>query len=324
MKPIARIASAVLLLAAVGAPPGVSAQRAVSDSLAHADSIRHRALRLQADPETFYQAAIAYKDAALYRRSTDVTAIGDLILAGHLLNAAGQQDEAMETLEEAAERARSLGDIERAAQAYLDAAFVAEALEDDDAVQRLGTNAEMLAASPLLSDPQREHILRRLRRARSGEALAVNVARADSLHDEALRGQAERALRLADALRAQGEWEAVGRLFVEEAELRPAADPSAVDLMIVAANLFYAADLPMRAREVLEAAGDRAEASGDLVRAARAYLDAATIAEGEGHEGAVRDLVERAKGLTESPLLSEEQKERIRQRITRLSARLER
>ncbi len=297
--------SIILLLASVALPVDAWAQRAVTDSVAHADSIRQRAIELQANPQTFYQAAIAYKDAARYRTPADPVAVGDLILAGHLLTAAGQPAEALEIFEAAGERARALGDVLRAAEAYLDGAFVAEELGRDDDVQRLGTNAEMLASSPLLSDDQRLGILRRVYRAPSEEAIATNQARADSLHEEALRAQAN-----------QSEWESAGRLFVAEAELRPADDPAAVDALIVAANLFYGADLPLRAREVLEAAGERAEAAGDLMRAARAYLDAATVAEHEGEDAHVRRLVGRVETLSESPLLSDAQRDRIRQRIT--------
>lgn len=309
MKHSGTILSFVLLLAATAPPANVTAQRAVTDSLAHADSIRQHAIELQAAPATFYQAAIAYKDAARYRAATDATAVGDLILAGHLLNAAGQPQEALATLEEAAERARSLGDVVRAAKVYLDAAFVADALDRDGDVQRLGTSAEMLAASPLLSDEQREDILRRVYRASAEEgAMAADQSRADSLHEEALRAQAN-----------QSDWETAGQLFVAEADLRPAADPGAVDVLILAGNLFYAADLPLRAREVLEAAGERAEAAGDLMRAARAYLDAATVAEQEGEDATVRRLVERVDTLSESSLLSEAQRAQIRQRVARVT-----
>lgn len=290
-------------------PANVTAQRAVTDSLAHADSIRQHAIELQAAPATFYQAALAYKDAARYRAATDPTAVGDLILAGHLLNAAGQPQEALATLEEGAERARSLGDVVRAAKVYLDAAFVADALDRGDDVQRLGTSAEMLASSPLLSDEQRKDILRRVNRTYGEEsAIATDQTRADSLHEEALRAQAN-----------QSDRESAARLFVAEADLRPADDPGAVDGLIVAANLFYAADLPVRAREVLEAAGERAEAAGDLMRAARAYLDAATVAEQEGDQANVRRLVEKVDTLSESSLLSDPQRVRIRQRVARPS-----
>ncbi|MEN8375158.1 MAG: hypothetical protein ABFS34_06890 [Gemmatimonadota bacterium] len=296
---------AILLLAIASAPPGeVTAQRAVADSLAHADSLRQIALELQADPETFYRAAIAYKDAARYRAPTDVTAVDGLIVAGHLLYAVGEAAEALDTFERAAERARALGDVERAAEAYLDAAFVADALDDRDEVERLGTSAEMLTSSPLLTAEQRDRILRRIHRAPSGDAMATAASRADSVHQEALRAQADMA-----------NWEAAGRLFVTEADLRPAGDLRAVDVMIVAANLFYGAKLPLRARRVLEAAGERAEAAGDPLRAARAYLDAATVAQRGGDEGVAAGLVERARILSESPLLSSNQRDRILRRI---------
>jgi tetratricopeptide (TPR) repeat protein len=297
-----------LVLVTVALPGALTAQRTVTDSLAHADSIRQTAIELQADPQTFYQAAIAYKDAAGYRDRTDITAVGDLVLAGRLLHASGQSGEALATLEEAAERALSLGDVERAAGAYLDAAWLAQTLDDTDAVQRLGTRAEMLASSPLLDDAQRRNILRRFYRTSNEEAATADLSRADSLHEAALSAQADPSGR-----------ESAGRLLVEEASLRPADDRSAVDALILAANLFYAADLPIRAREVLEDAAERASAAGDIVRGARAYLDAATVAQLEGDGSAARSLVEKAEGLAQPPLLPEQERRRIHARIARVA-----
>ncbi|HSM35766.1 MAG TPA: hypothetical protein VK837_05140 [Longimicrobiales bacterium] len=286
----------------------MSAQRAVEDSLAHADSLRDVAIALQSDSRSFYDAAIAYRDGVRYRARTDATAIGDLILAGRLLNAAGQDQEAKTILEEAAERARSLGHVRRAAEAYVDAAFVAEALGEESESQRLALNAAMLASSPLLDEDARSAILRRVRRTPSTGAAEMRLSRADSLHEEALRAQEE-----------VENWERAGALFMEAGDLRAADDPGAVDVMIVAANLFHAAGLTMRATEALSVAGARAEASGDLVRAARAYLDAAYVAQLEGQDAAARSFVQKAEGLAESPLLSDQARMQILRRITRVS-----
>ena len=299
---------AVAAAALATSPRGLSAQRAVEDSLAHADSLRDVAIALQADSRSFYDAAIAYRDGVRYRARTDATAIGDLILAGRLLNAAGQDQEAKDVLEEAAERARSLGHVRRAAEAYLDAAFVAEALGEESESQRLAVSAAMLASSPLLDEEARSAILRRVRRAPSTGADEMRLSRADSLHEEALRAQED-----------VENWERAGALFMEEGDLRAADDPGAVDVMIVAANLFHAAGLTMRATEALSVAGSRAEASGDLMRAARAYLDAAHVAHLKGQDAAARSFVEKAEGLAESPLLSDEARSQILRRITRVS-----
>jgi hypothetical protein len=310
---MARKLSFVVATAAAAAltagPQPLSAQRAVQDSLAYADSLRDVAIALEGDPRSFYDAAIAYRDGVRYRAVTDATAIGDLILAGRLLNAAGQDEEAKAVLEEAAERARSLGHVQRAAEAYLDAAFVAEALGEGSESQRLATNAAMLASSPLLDEDARSAILRRIRRAPSESARQARLSRADSLHEEALRAQEE-----------VENWERAGALFMEEADLRAADDPGAVDLMIVAANLFRAAGLTMRATQALSAAGSHAEASGDLMRAARAYLDAAYVAQLEGDDRALRDFVGKADALAESPLLSDGERAQIRRRITRVGS----
>jgi hypothetical protein len=61
----------------------------------------------------------------------------------------------------AAEQALARGDIEKAAHAYADAAWVARERKNSGQVWTLGRQAEILASSPLLSPMQRVGILQR-------------------------------------------------------------------------------------------------------------------------------------------------------------------
>lgn len=292
-------------------PSGGLAQRAVADSAAAADSLHERAVELQSESRRFGQAAQLYMDQARLRPATDVSGVEALIMAGHLFHAVGQSNQAKQAFEQGADRARALGDVERAARAYLDAAFVAHAMNDRREVQRLGTAAAMLSSSPLLTQAQRDHILNRIRRVPAdGESAARILSAADSLHEQALVLQAE-----------QSGWERAADLYIAEANLRPAEDRAAVDVLILAANLLRGANLPLKARSTLERAGARAEAAGLVDQAARAYLDAALVAQHEGDRAGARSLASKAETLSASPLLTAQQRDGILRRINRVRPR---
>ena len=65
----------------------------------------------------------------------------------------------------AAERALARGDLRAAALSYLDAAWIAQEQQKPGKVWEFGHRAEILAASPLLSEADRGVILRRIERA---------------------------------------------------------------------------------------------------------------------------------------------------------------
>ena len=73
----------------------------------------------------------------------------------------------------AAERALARGDLRAAALAYLDAAWIAQEQEKPNQVWELGHRAEILAASPLVSESDRGVILQRIEREPGGTQLVI-------------------------------------------------------------------------------------------------------------------------------------------------------
>jgi hypothetical protein len=86
-----------------------------------------------------------------------------LAWAAHLFGYAKRPLEARRTMEEAAERALAMGDVVRAAQAYVEASFFADKQKNRVETERLGRKALLLAGSPLLAGDQRDEIMKRIR-----------------------------------------------------------------------------------------------------------------------------------------------------------------
>ena len=165
--PFASRASVIIvLLATAGLPGAAGAQYRLPTivSSVKADSLHEAALELRT--------AGRYRDAArLYRRSAEFRAAEDprgskcLTEAAALAYAAGDRSGARTDLARAAERSLARGDIRAAALSYLDAAWIAQEQEKANQVWEFGHRAEILAASPLLSDSDRGVILQRIERA---------------------------------------------------------------------------------------------------------------------------------------------------------------
>ena len=77
----------------------------------------------------------------------------------------------------AAERALARGDLRASALAYLDAAWIAQEQEKPSQVYEFGHRAEILAASPLLSESDRGAILQRIERAPLAMRRAMRAGR---------------------------------------------------------------------------------------------------------------------------------------------------
>ena len=112
-----------------------------------------------------------------------------------------------------------------------------------------------------------------------------------------------------------GRFEDAARLHVLEAHFRSPRDPEAVEALAMAARLFTYANRLFDARQAMEQAGDRALSMGDVARAANAYLDAAFVARKARKEAEVLRLARKAYLLTDSPLLSSNQKGEVRKRF---------
>ena len=169
-----RASIALVLLATTGLPSAAAAQHRLPTivSTVKADSLREVAVGLRT--------AGRYRDAArLYRRSAEFRAAEDsvgvqcLTEAAALAYAAGDRSAARTDMARAAERALARGDLRAAALAYLDAAWIAQEQEKRGQVWEFGHRAEILAASPLLSESDRDRILRRIERAPGTTQLVI-------------------------------------------------------------------------------------------------------------------------------------------------------
>lgn len=167
MKPtITSLSVAGVLLATLALPAAAPAQYRlpVLVSSAKADSLHEAAIALMT--------AHRWRDAArLHRRSAELRAPDDalgfrcLSEAAALTYASNDRTGARNDMANAARQALTRGDLRASALAYLDAAWIAQEQNDSRQVWELGHRAEMLAASPLLAEADREAILQRISRA---------------------------------------------------------------------------------------------------------------------------------------------------------------
>ena len=172
--PLARLAVAGALLLTLGLPAAASAQYQLPTltSAARADSLHEAAIALAA--------AHRWGDAArLHRRSAELRDADDplgyrcLKEAAALVYATGDRSRARADLAAAASQALARGDLRSAADAYLDAAWIAQEQGNPRKVWELGHRAEMLADAPLLDASDRAAILRRIDRAPAELRLAM-------------------------------------------------------------------------------------------------------------------------------------------------------
>jgi hypothetical protein len=167
-----------VLLATAGLPGATAAQYRLPTvvSSVKAESLHAGAVKLAA--------AGRWRDAArLYRRSAEFRAADDplgsrcLSEAAALAYAAGDRSGARTDMVHAADRALARGDLRTAALAYLDAAWIAQEQEKPSQVWEFGHRAEILAASPLLSESDRGVILQRIERAPVAMRTAMRAGR---------------------------------------------------------------------------------------------------------------------------------------------------
>jgi hypothetical protein len=105
------------------------------------------------------------------------------------------------------------------------------------------------------------------------------------------------------------------RLHVQEVSLRTASDPEAVTALVMAANLYSYSKQPITARKTMERAAERALAIGDVVTAAQAFTNAAFLAHENNNASETQRLGRKAVLLSESPVLSQEERTTIRNRF---------
>lgn len=104
------------------------------------------------------------------------------------------------------------------------------------------------------------------------------------------------------------------KLYRNAAELR-GSHPDAVHSLVMAGTLaFYHGDERQSVRDLTKA-GDTALEWGDVVAAAKAFLDAAWVANKDGEGQTAIDLVHRAQRLSQSPLIAQAERREIEARI---------
>jgi hypothetical protein len=176
MKPALAIRAftAMLLLSAAGVPGAATAQHRLPTiiSSVKADSLREVAASMR-EAGRWRDAARLYRRSAEFRAVEDSVGIQCLTDAAALAYAAGDRSGARTDMARAAERALARGDLRVAALAYLDAAWIAQEQEKSSHVWEFGHRAEILAASPLLSESDRGAILRRIDRSPGGSQLVI-------------------------------------------------------------------------------------------------------------------------------------------------------
>ena len=114
---------------------------------------------------------------------------------------------------------------------------------------------------------------------------------------------------------AAGRYRRAATLMQRSASLHAADDPRGARCLELAANFqYYSGDLA-GARQLLETAGDRSLARGDVATAADAYLKAGIVARDAGDRAGESAYTRRAHLLASSPLLSPAQRSDILARI---------
>jgi|SRR5690349_21843829 hypothetical protein len=157
--------TAMLLVPTVGLPAAASAQYRLpaTVSATKADSLHDVAVKV-AESGRWREAARLYRSSAEFRAPEDPVGFQCLTEAAAVAYAAGDRSAARHDMTHAAERALARGDINAAARAYLDAAWIAQEQKKPTQVWELGHRAELLAGSPLLSEPERGAIQQRIQR----------------------------------------------------------------------------------------------------------------------------------------------------------------
>jgi hypothetical protein len=159
---------AAALSAALAAPAAVQAQSTLApvtitaSQTAEANSLDERAVALYSKPGKWRKAAWMHEEAADRRAITDARAYHSLIMAGHLYYAARDNGLAFEAMARGAERAAQIGDVMTAANAYVDAGLMAAEANRGEEIGEMARHAVALANSPLLSDEQRQAIVKRV------------------------------------------------------------------------------------------------------------------------------------------------------------------
>ena len=156
------------LAAAQSAPTRVQPVRVEATALTREARNNARADTLESWANTFYNTPREFQTAArLYERAAalradDPRAVHSWRMASWLYSHARDMGNARVAMEHAAERAAGVGDVERAANSYVDAVLIALADNRGDRVSGLLRKTRGLLGSPLLPADRRAAVLRRI------------------------------------------------------------------------------------------------------------------------------------------------------------------
>ena len=151
---------AIVGLAAFSIPSGAVAQEGWSVDRAVGMEAEAKCLADQKDK--WEHAAWLYRSAASLRPNGDPEAVDDLQMAGKLAWYTNDRSQALEDLENAAERAMEGGDVFTAGNLLVDAAWVATRTGDHGKARELSRRAKVHASAPVLSDAVRSKITDRV------------------------------------------------------------------------------------------------------------------------------------------------------------------
>jgi hypothetical protein len=171
---------AVILAMTLTMTAPIVAQKATTpvSTEAKADALQDSASKLNDQPARYAEAAWLYRESAALRPFADKRAVEALAKAAHLYGYANRFTDARRMMEQAAQRALAGGDVVRASQANLDAAFFAHKQGKKAQVERLGRTALRLAESPLLSAEQKQLLVSRIKSTPAVAALVTPSQRA--------------------------------------------------------------------------------------------------------------------------------------------------
>lgn len=154
---------------------GQSTVAADGDALARAEAMEASAEALADRVGEYGRAARLYREAAALR-TEDPLAARSYLMAGRLAYYDGHYGDAVRDLTRAAETALSFGQVSDAAQAFLDAAWVAHRDGAHDRALSLAKRGERLASSPLLARAERADILSRIAESPDGTVAIRGLA----------------------------------------------------------------------------------------------------------------------------------------------------
>jgi hypothetical protein len=147
-------------------------------SIASPDSVHASAVAMSQDFKQWRQAATLHRQSAAMRQPDDSMGYRCLTAAANLSYGIDDAASAQSDMTAAAAQAMARGDVEKAALAYADAAWLANERKQPEQARTLAQQSELLASSPLLNEPQRNGILRRFAHAGpTGPELAAQAQR---------------------------------------------------------------------------------------------------------------------------------------------------